>query len=253
MKYHIDTIPVWDALKADTECPLCALRRKTERLLVERSLGASVMSPDSRVKVNEKGFCQKHQSQMFATTGGNRLGHGLMMLSHLMTIRPRIDMALNEAGGQAAIKPLSRLFGNKAASTSPGKLGSFYDQCILCEEMEQQTKRQAASLIHLWKTDTAFQKAFATSKGLCVPDTDLVMGMGGEFMKDKQLADFNREVARLLSENLKRLEEELLWFTVKFDYRNADKPWGNSKDALERTVNKLRSWCLGYEPLQDEK
>ena len=29
MRYHIDTIPVWDALKLEGECFLCALRRKT--------------------------------------------------------------------------------------------------------------------------------------------------------------------------------------------------------------------------------
>ena len=35
------------------------------------------------------------------------------------------------------------------------------------------------------------------------------------------------------------------WFTLKFDYRNQDKPWGNSKNALERTVNRLRGRCVG--------
>ena len=30
MRYHIDTIPVWDAIKLDGECFLCALKRKTE-------------------------------------------------------------------------------------------------------------------------------------------------------------------------------------------------------------------------------
>ena len=30
MRYHIDTIPVWDAMKLEGECPLCALRRKLE-------------------------------------------------------------------------------------------------------------------------------------------------------------------------------------------------------------------------------
>ena len=31
MRYHIDTIPVWDAMKLDGECLLCALRRKEKR------------------------------------------------------------------------------------------------------------------------------------------------------------------------------------------------------------------------------
>ena len=56
MRYHIDTIPVWDALKQQGECPLCALRRSIEAADVDRFLGGSVMEPDTRVRVNEKGF-----------------------------------------------------------------------------------------------------------------------------------------------------------------------------------------------------
>lgn len=40
-------------------------------------------------------------------------------------------------------------------------------------------------------------------------------------------------------------EKDLEWFTLKFDYRNQQKPWGNSRDALERTVNRLRGFCVG--------
>ena len=56
MRYHIDTIPVWDALKQQGECPLCALRRSIEAADVDRFLGGSVMEPDTRVRVNEKGW-----------------------------------------------------------------------------------------------------------------------------------------------------------------------------------------------------
>lgn len=251
MKYHIDTIPVWDAVKAETECPLCALRRKTERLLVDRALGASVMSPDTRIRVNERGFCPAHQVMMFQTPGGNRLGHGLMMLSHLQAIRPRLDKALDESKGTQRSGSLSRLLkSSKPAAQSV--LSVFYDKCILCEELREQEMRQTASLIHLWKTDMAFRKTFSESKGLCVPDTENVLQMAAEFLSGDQLAAFKKEVSRLLSDSLKRMEDELSWFTQKFDYRNAQKPWGNSKDALERTVNKLRGWCLGNEPLQDD-
>ena len=47
--------------------------------------------------------------------------------------------------------------------------------------------------------------------------------------------------------NLKRIEGELEWFTLKFDYRNDGKPWGNSKDAPERAINKLMGACVGEE------
>ena len=31
---------------------------------------------------------------------------------------------------------------------------------------------------------------------------------------------------------------------LKFDYRNQSKPWGNSRNALERTINRLRGLCI---------
>ena len=58
---------------------------------------------------------------------------------------------------------------------------------------------------------------------------------------------------RQTRDNLSRMEKDIEWFTLKFDYRNQDKPWGDSKDAVERTVNKLRSWCVGAEPNPKEK
>ena len=30
MRYHIDTIPVWDAYRQDCECPLCVLENENE-------------------------------------------------------------------------------------------------------------------------------------------------------------------------------------------------------------------------------
>ena len=85
MRYHIDTIPVWDAAKIDGECLLCALQRRVELQQIEYSLGASVMEPDVRIQVNQKGFCQHHQRMLFK--GDNRLGHALMLESHLTEIQ----------------------------------------------------------------------------------------------------------------------------------------------------------------------
>jgi len=39
--------------------------------------------------------------------------------------------------------------------------------------------------------------------------------------------------------SLETMCKDIEWFTLKFDYRNQDKPWGNSKDAVPRTIRKL--------------
>ena len=46
-------------------------------------------------------------------------------------------------------------------------------------------------------------------------------------------------MGQLMEQNLERIEDELTWFVDKFDYRNKDADWKNSKDALQRTMQKL--------------
>ena len=51
--------------------------------------------------------------------------------------------------------------------------------------------------------------------------------------------DFTTDIYALFISNWKRNEEDLRWFTQKFDYRFKDEPWKNSKDALPRVVGKI--------------
>ena len=95
MRYHIDTIPVWDAMKLEGECPLCALRRRNELLDVDRFLGASVMEPDTRIQVNDIGFCAHHQMLLYEQK--NRLGHALMTHTHMRETRQAAEKILDAA------------------------------------------------------------------------------------------------------------------------------------------------------------
>ena len=60
-------------------------------------------------------------------------------------------------------------------------------------------------------------------------------------------------LCELETRNLDRMQEDISWFIKKYDYRFGDQPWKNSRDAVERTVNKLRGWCVGKEPNPEEK
>ena len=254
MRYHIDTIPVWDAVKLESECPLCALRRSTERAEVDRFLGGSVMEPDTRVRVNEKGFCQRHHVLLYAQQ--NRLGHALMTHTHLRQTREQAEKILHaaaqgaQAGKEAPLmkRALGRGGGRKALAEAADALDALTGSCILCESIEQNVRRYAYTLLHLYGHDAAFRQAFQASKGVCLRDAALLLRMAGEALSAAQQAEFAADLERLTAESLRRVEDELEWFTLKFDYRNADKPWNNSRDALERAVTKLRSWCLGAEP-----
>ena len=63
-----------------------------------------------------------------------------------------------------------------------------------------------------------------------------------KYLKAAESERFLSQLMEQQIENLDRIEKELDWFTKKFDYRNNDAPWGNSKDALPRSIQKLKGY-----------
>lgn len=224
MRYHIDTIPVWDAFRQDSECPLCDLYKKSEAEYLDSFLGASVMEPDVRLEVNRKGFCAKHFSMMLPMK--NRLGLALVTHTHLKEVMQGEPETLPRRGG---------LFSRRSAPQEPQR-----ETCIVCDRLENTMNRYLFTTLHLFENDGEFRSVFLASKGLCIPHARALTRMAGENLSAEKAEAFCRQLNALQKRNLERVEQELFWFTQKFDYRNADKPWGNAKDSPERAILKLR-------------
>ncbi len=245
MQYHLDTIPVWAAMELEGDCPLCAIARKTELDELDKALGGSVMDPDTRIRVNNTGICQHHQQALVQMN--NRLGQALMIDSHLMEILRKTEKLRDEyaPGGK------SGLFAKKGGSAADSVAAALRDMsggCVICEAIDTHMKRYLYTFVHLAKTDRAFQQKWAESKGVCLPHAAELIECAKQSMNQTQLDAFVPALLELVCKQLKQNQSDLHWFTLKFDYRNADKPWGNSRKALERSVNQLRGWCLGEEP-----
>lgn len=255
MQYHIDTIPVWDAVRLGGECPLCALAYKNERMDVERFLGASVMEPDVRIRVNAKGFCGHHLSMLFEEK--NRLGLALMLHTHMKETRKKTEEVLSQAklaavreGGRPLLGRMLKRGGDSPAPLQKAarELAQTVSSCVICDSLQEHMNRYAYTLLYLWERDRDFRKAFSQSKGVCIPHGVKLLSMAEECLPARELESFTETLSGLIMDSLHRVEEEVEWFTLKFDYRNQDKPWGNSRDAVERACNKLRSWCVGEDP-----
>lgn len=251
MRYHLDTIPVWDAMKLDGECFFCALERHTELGEAERYLGASVMEPDTRVQVNEKGFCTKHHAMLFSMS--NRLGHALMLESHTAETVRRLSKAADELRKSAdtlesTIHPGKTKAAREAVQKAAEKIATMEGSCIMCDSIRENMDRYIHTFFHLWKSDTEFRNRFASCKGVCMNHLSRLIPAAADELGNKELAQFLRTVTDLESTNMDRIQEDISWFIKKFDYRYENESWKNSKDAVERTVNKLRSWCVGKEP-----
>lgn len=248
MRYHIDTIPVWEAMEKETACPLCALYQKCEETEIDRSLGGSVMEPDARIRVNERGICCKHHQQLFMMQ--NRLGHALLVDSHTKEHLKKLD-ELDRLIPKAA--PKKALFGkskNDSILALADALQQMSTSCVICEEIDSHMQRYLYTFLHLWKTDSKFRKTWEASRGMCLPHAAEILRHAGKHLNAAQQAEFAQSLLDLVQKNLAEDEKDLEWFTLKFDYRNQSKPWGNSRNALERTINRLRGLCISPEAPQ---
>lgn len=241
MKYQIDTIPVLDAYKLNSECPLCIIVQNSEKSYIESFLGASVMEPDVRVEVNNKGFCINHFSMLYSAQ--NRLGLALITHTYLKEVLKNYSKKSKDAmhANQINKTLIQSLF--RKSSDAESEFIKFLDNqhktCIICDRIENSLNRYAYTILHLWNTDSEFKSIFSKSKGFCLPHLSTILKIAHETLDNKKLTDWISDCLELETQVLNTLDEELYWFTQKFDYKNKDKPWGNSKDSLPRSIQKL--------------
>ncbi|MBQ2818081.1 MAG: ABC transporter substrate-binding protein [Clostridia bacterium] len=252
MRYHIDTIPIWDAFKSGSECPLCTIYKKIEADFIDSALGGSVMEPDTRIEVNKAGFCNEHLSMLYGMQ--NRLGLALMAHSHLKEIIKELNENSKKVIDQAEIDEKKSIAVRSAQAVSKSypylketeKLSQSahnrQSDCFICNRIENSMVRYLETICAMWEDDPEFRKLFAASKGFCLDHYSRLLDTARRKMFGKPQREFIKELIRIEEENLDRIEKDLEWFTLKFDYRNRDKPWGESRDAVERTLLKLRGW-----------
>jgi hypothetical protein len=231
MKYELETIPVWDAYKADSECPVCMLQKKSEVQSLKYFLGDSVMDPETRVAANTKGFCVRHSDMLFE--GGHKLGLALMTHTYLQQFVRAFRKKMKE-------KDTVKAKGKTAAPDWAGFFRKTQAECLFCERVAQTVDRYLFTIVYLYRKDDDFKKAFLASKGFCLIHCARALEMADEILKGTVHDDFVDRLLDLQEKRLTVLEGEIDWFTQKFDHRNRDKPWGNSADALPRVLQKLK-------------
>ena len=56
-----------------------------------------------------------------------------------------------------------------------------------------------------------------------------------------------------MEQNMNRLAEDVSWMVEKFDYRNKDADWKNSRDAIQRGMQKLKGGYPADAPYKTSK
>lgn len=245
MKEQLYMIPLNDAVNANDECPFCHLERQIEQDLMDFVLGSgsSYMESDVREQTDKYGFCRAHFKKMYDY--GNTLGNGWILKTHYQKM-------LNE-------------FAKKTASYTPGKV-SFLDKlkkddnasnpvsawakekeadCYICNYFKEHYERYLDTFFVMYKQDEDFRARIKEGKGFCIPHFGDLCEVMTEKLSEKDAKEFYEMICKLMEENLSRLYEDVSWLIEKFDYRNQNADWKNSKDAVPRGMQKLKGGYPG--------
>ena len=245
MQDTIYTIPVTEVYENPCECPLCALQRRFEQDRVQYYLGPSLMEPDNRIETNNTGFCGRHFAMMYATQT-NRLGLGLILDTYMAEQNNRMRKLAGEA---AAREPEKKSFldslkpkpkdSAKAADAILAYWAEHEQECCICRDLEKTMDRYIEVICHLYFTQPEFKDRFEGGMGYCMKHFTRLLAYARTHLHGGKQDAFLSALLRQQQENLDRMQEEVNWFTKKFDYRNAEAPWGNSRDALPRSICKM--------------
>jgi len=250
MKEKIYTIPVTDAFKEDCECPMCILEKKLEDEYIEYFLGPSLMEPDCRIETNSKGFCRRHFEILY-NSQINRLGLGLIVDTHLQEQNKKLKKASNseKASGVSFMKGLTSLLTERKSDSKDfvdnviSVLEELEQSCAVCSKLNYTMDRYIDVITYLWFKEEEFKNLFNSKKGFCLKHLKQLLKGAKKYLSPANSAVFAKNLLQIQIANMDRIQEEVNWFTQKFDYRNNDKPWGNSKDALPRSIQKIVRYC----------
>ena len=245
MKYELDTIPVWDALKADTECPLCLLERRSRTNALRYFLGPAVMVPEVRVQTNERGFAPPNLRLL--SKDANKLGLALLTHTRLKTLRGKLShhskaLAAEAARLAAKTGPAASLTNKSSLRDKVLELSNFLRQqemgCLIDEKVANDVARYAFTLVSLWKDDAEFERAWSGGKGLCLHHAPAVLDMAADQLDGPRLGTFVVGFLDLQERNLARVEHDVLSFTQTFDSTHSHEITGRTEGALDRGLQK---------------
>ena len=227
--YELETIPIWDAFEAESECTLCLLDEGSEERYLKFFLGNSVMVPELRVEVNRRGFCPRHFQALW---GVSQSRHPLSLLAHTHLLdlidssRAREKRVVSSKRGRNIGDYVAHLRGREMS-------------CMICDRIQSSLDRYNFTIVYLWRSDAEFRDALLDSKGFCFHHLQGLLEMARAEIGRRHIDRFVAEIFEVQNRELGRIEDELNWYTQNFDHANHDKPWGSSRDALHRALQKI--------------
>ncbi len=240
MKDKLYMLPLKEAVDANDECPFCYIERKVEQDTMDFVLGnaSSYMEADIRDMTDRAGFCREHFKEMFEY--GNALGNAWILKTHYMRLIGQMEKEIK--GYHPPKLSFSEKIKKKGESQNPviNWIDEKEKSCYFCNMFADTYDRYMDTFFYLLKEDNDFKDKVLNGKGFCLPHFKDMCVYADARLSDKDKEFFYDKFIPILTDNMKRIFEDVAWMIEKFDYVNANADWKNSKDALQRAMQKLK-------------
>ena len=249
MREQLHTIPVNEAFLSGDECPFCYLRRQSEQRHLRYVAGpsASYMEPEVREVTDKTGFCPSHLKKLYDY--GNALGSALMLQTYYARI-------LEQLRGEIEVfeRPEPKKLFSKLKESTEGLWKTMQEEvagCYICNQLEESMDRYYRTFFALLK-EPEFRSRVENCKGFCLEHFGQLLRVAETKLPNAQRQWFYDTLFPLQEANLVRVKEDLDWLIAKYDYRNAGADWRNSRDALQRTMQKLGGGYVADKPFKED-
>ena len=182
---------------------------------------------------DREGFCRMHFKKMFDY--GNALGNAWILKT--MYIRNIGEMKkefhnFKPGGGGGLFK--------KSTNTISDWIGKKECTCFICDGVANSFSNYMKTFFGMYRSEPGFKDKVKATNGFCMSHFKVLIDEADRKLDPGELKEFYDMVLPLQLENMERMLEDISWFVDKYDYRNRDADWKNSKDAIQRGMQKMK-------------
>ena len=233
MRESILTIPVHAVFEPSEGCPFCRMRDTVEKHICEYIMGAAMMESDVRIETNALGFCHRHFCDLLKE--GNRLSLGLMLNTHLESVRADIF----------AKKGFFNVLKKDKRTEKAEKSG---ETCFICEKTNWGMNHMVKTFFVMFRDDPAFKPMFDKQEFICMPHYAWLRAKAPDFLGKNELPVFLNALDELVAAYASKLNSDVGEFCDSFDYRNAGKLRSPEMEPVRTAVNRSIYFLTGRNP-----
>jgi hypothetical protein len=114
------------------------------------------------------------------------------------------------------------------------------ESCYICNHIKRNYDRYVATFFFLYKKgDSEFIELVKNGKGLCLHHLADILDAAPLYLNDKDQKALREILFEQMENNMARVLGDIDWLEKKFDYRYKDAEWKESRDAVQRAMQKI--------------